>query len=215
MTVSGRQLTPARHTLNAMLNRLSNTMCYSYGDIPSRGWHQHPSGRRLGRWTGRGQRLARSGAGGAGGLGQRLHEPFEGLVKSPIERRSCDLRHLKLQIRPQHICLVCSPQRPRRDYHGPHQHFEVPFALSLNHAELLAEAVDFWMEQSGIEDLPHLVTRHGFSRLRSFMSSASNAASEGEWSMRQFQSQVRRSGITGNRGLNGDDWSLPATRCLI
>jgi hypothetical protein len=55
------------------------------------------------------------------------------------------------------------PRHPRRDRHGPHRRFEVPLALSLNHAELLAEALDLRLEQQGLADLPHLVTCRGLS----------------------------------------------------
>ena len=69
--------------------------------------------------------------------------------------------HLTLQIRAQDIRLIGAAGRPGRDHHGPHEHPEVQLALPLDHAELLAEAVDFLLGQHVLEDLPHLVTGHG------------------------------------------------------
>ena len=94
-------------------------------------------------------------------LGQRLHEPFQGLVEPPIEGGPRHVGHLKLQIRAQDVRLVGPTRRPRRDHHRAHEHPKVQLALSLDHAALLAETVDLLLRQYRLEDLPHLVTCHG------------------------------------------------------
>jgi len=73
------------------------------------------------------------------------------------------MRHLKFQVRAQHIGLIGAPWRPGRDHHAAHEHPEVELALSLNHTELLAERLDLLLGQYRLEDLPYFVTGHGFS----------------------------------------------------
>src|SRR5882724_5121190 len=98
-----------------------------------------------------------------GALRQRRHTLLEGRVEPPIERRTRDLWHRKLQVGAQDVCLIGAAWRPRRNDHRPHQHPEVQFALPLDHPALLAQAVYLLLRQHRLEDLAHLVTCHGLS----------------------------------------------------
>lgn len=88
-----------------------------------------------------------------GTLRQRRHTLFEGRVEPPRERRARDPWHLTLQVGAQDVCLIGAAWRPRRNDHGPHQHSEVQFALSLDHPALLAQAVNLVLRQHRLEDL--------------------------------------------------------------
>jgi hypothetical protein len=74
-------------------------------------------------------------------LRQRLHEPFEGRIEPPIERRARHPWDLRLEVGRQDVRLIGAARGPRRDDHRPHPHHQVPLTLSLEHPPLLAQAV--------------------------------------------------------------------------
>jgi hypothetical protein len=98
---------------------------------------------------------------GQGPLGQGFHALLQANVEPPVAGGPRHVWHLTLQVRAQDIRLVGSPRCPRRDHQRPHEHPEVQLALSLNDAKLLAEPVDLLPGPHRLEDLSHLVTRHG------------------------------------------------------
>src|SRR5882724_2807025 len=150
-------------------------------------------------------------------VGKHLHALFQGLIEPPIEGGTRHMGHLTLQIGAQDVRLISPTRRPGRDHHRPHEHPQVQFALSLHHAELLAEAVDLLLWQDRLEDLPHLITGHGLAlhaipsfRMRSLLlRRASRARNSPRVKLHKspFPQALGLSGHVWNKGENANQFS--------
>jgi len=116
---------------------------------------------------------------GQGVVSQDCHEPFEGLVEPPIESRAGHFGHLKLEIRPQDVCLVGPTRCPGREHHRPHQHPQMQLTLPLDHAELHAQAIDFLLRQDRLNHLLYVLSRHVHSPLESCLLACPAGTSRG------------------------------------